>query len=124
MTQQRGHGGESLNDVRHTRASALWTVTAVAAVLLLVLVIFIAQNSQHTTVHFFGATWTTPLAVALLLAAVLGALVVLMAGALRIAQLRLAARRHVRAGERTSVAAADPTGAQQPVTDRPTDRGR
>jgi uncharacterized integral membrane protein len=121
MTQQPGPGAGSLREVRHTRTSAVWTAMAAAAVLLLVLVIFIAQNSQHTTVHFFGATWTTPLAVALLLAAVLGALIVLMAGALRIAQLRLAARRHVRAREHMSTA--DPDGQPEDrVTDQPSGR--
>ena len=87
-----------LRNARHTRTSSLWTVTAIAAVLLLLLVIFIAQNSQRTQIHFFGATVTLSLAVGLLFAAVLGALIVLLIGGLRILQLRLAARRHIRAG--------------------------
>ena len=85
-----------LKGVKHTRTSSVWTATAVAAVLLLVLVIFIAQNGERTRIHFFWATWTTSLAVGLLLSAVLGALIVLLVGVLRVAQLRLANRRHLR----------------------------
>jgi uncharacterized integral membrane protein len=84
----------------------MWTATAIIALLLLVLVIFIAQNGQRAHIHFFGATWSMSLAVGLLFAAVLGALIVLVAGALRIGQLRLAARRHLRGGSH-----ADPAGA-------------
>ena len=54
------------------------------------------RNSGRTRIHFFWATWTSSLAVDLLLAAVLGALVVLVIGGLRVAQLRLATRRHLR----------------------------
>ena len=99
MTSSPPNDNEApLRNARHTRTSSLWTVTAVAAVLLLLLVIFIAENSQRTHIHFFGATWSVSLAVGLLFAAVLGALIVLVIGGLRILQLRLAARRHMRAG--------------------------
>ena len=86
-----------IRNVRHTRTSSLWVATSAAAVLMLILVVFIAQNSGSTRIHFFWATWTSSLAVDLLLAAVLGALVVLVVGALRVTQLRLATRRHLRA---------------------------
>jgi len=48
-------------------------------------------------VTFFGAHWRAPLALDLLLSAVLGASVVLVFGAVRIVQLRRVARRHHRA---------------------------
>lgn len=92
----RDNRDSSLKGVKHTRTSSVWTATAVAALLLLVLVIFIAQNGERTRIHFFWGTWTTSLAVGLLLAAVLGALIVLLVGVLRVAQLRLANRRHLR----------------------------
>ena len=100
MRQDR-HIDSDTRGVRHTRTSSLWAATSTAAVLLLILVVFIAQNSGRTRVHFFWATWTSSLAVDLLLAAVLGALVVLVVGALRVTQLRLAARRHLRGHDAT-----------------------
>lgn len=79
-----------------TRASAVWTATAVAIVVLVLLAIFIAQNTRDVEVRYFTATGRAPLSVALLLATVLGMLVVLLAGAARILQLRMRARRAAR----------------------------
>jgi uncharacterized integral membrane protein len=76
-----------------TRASAVWTATAVAIVVLVLLAIFIAQNTRDVEVRYFTASGQAPLSVALLLATVLGMLVVLLAGAARILQLRVRARR-------------------------------
>lgn len=86
----------SLTDVRHTRASSLWLGTAIAVLVLLLLVVFLGQNSQRVAVHYLGFSGHFPLAVALLVSAVAGALVVLLAGGARVAQLRLASRRHLR----------------------------
>jgi lipopolysaccharide assembly protein A len=85
-----------LRDVRRTKASALWLATAVALVLLLLLAIFIAQNGQQVEVHFLGADGTVSLALGLLFSALAGAGVVLLIGVIRIVQLRLAGRRHMR----------------------------
>ena len=87
---------DDLREARRTRVSAAWLLTGLGALLLLLLVIFIAQNSQHVTVHFLGANGSMSLAVGLLAAGVAGALIVLLVGAVRITQLRLAARRHTR----------------------------
>lgn len=87
---------DDLHNARRTRVSAAWILTGLGALLLLLLVIFIAQNGQHVTVHFLGASGSMSLAVGLLAAGVAGALVVLLVGAVRITQLRLAARRHSR----------------------------
>jgi uncharacterized integral membrane protein len=67
---------------------------AVSAVVLLLLLIFILQNGHHADIAFFGAHASLPLGVALLLAAVAGALVVIIPGTGRIIQLRVTARRH------------------------------
>ena len=56
--------------------------------LLLVLVVFIAQNTQDVDVSFLGWSGQTPLAVALLIAASVGMAVAVAAGAARIIQLR------------------------------------
>jgi uncharacterized integral membrane protein len=46
------------------------------------------QNLRHTKVTFFTASGSVPLAVALLVAAALGGLLVLALGSIRIVQLR------------------------------------
>lgn len=85
-----------------TRASAVWTATGVAIVVLVLLAIFIAQNTKDVEVRYFTATGRAPLSVALLLATVLGMLVVLLAGAARILQLRMRARRAARSASASS----------------------
>ena len=85
---------ERLQKPRPTRASAAWTALAVGLALLVVVVVFILENLQDVKVTFFGLHWKIPLGLDLLLAAALGGAVVFAAGALRMLQLRLHARRH------------------------------
>ena len=92
---------EDKKGVPATRASAAWTALAVGLALLVVIVVFILENLQDVKVTFFGIHWKIPLALDLLLAAALGGAVVFAAGALRMLQLRLHARRH-RAGSKGS----------------------
>jgi uncharacterized integral membrane protein len=80
-------------EVRHTRISAAWTAVAVAALLGVSLIAFIVQNTHSVQIKFFGASGHIPVAVALLAAALAGALVVLGVGISRVAQLRISARR-------------------------------
>jgi uncharacterized integral membrane protein len=82
----------------HTRLSATWTGVVAALIVLVVLIVFIAENTQHSTVTFFGQHGSAPVAVLLLIAAVAGALIVVMVGAARLLQLRLADRRVRTAG--------------------------
>ena len=84
-----------------TRTSAAWTALAIGLALLVVMVVFVLENLQDVKVTFFGIHWKIPLALDLLLAAALGGAVVFTAGALRMLQLRLHARRH-RAGLKRS----------------------
>jgi uncharacterized integral membrane protein len=78
---------------RHTRTSATWAATAVVVLFLVALIDFIAQNTRHVRVEFFGLHGTIPVALALLASAVAGAIVVLAIGVARVAQLRLSMRR-------------------------------
>jgi uncharacterized integral membrane protein len=80
--------------VDRTRTGGLWVFVIAAAVVILLLLIFILQNTRQVEVALFGANPDLPLGVALLLAAVLGALIVALIGTARIIQLRLLARRH------------------------------
>jgi uncharacterized integral membrane protein len=79
-----------------TRVSGIWVASVAAVVVLLLLLIFILQNSESVKINFFGANPTLPVGVALLLAAVLGALLVALIGAARMVQLRRAARKMAR----------------------------
>ena len=63
------------------------------AVILLLLLIFILQNNTDVSVSYLGMHGHLPLGVALLLAAVCGVLLVVLAGTARIGQLRATARR-------------------------------
>ena len=82
---------------KHTRTSGLWVAVGFFAIILLLLLIFILQNGKTVDVSYMGAHGHLPLGVALLLAAVCGVLLVVLAGAARISQLRTVARRHRRA---------------------------
>jgi uncharacterized integral membrane protein len=79
-----------------TRVSGLWVASIAAVVVLLLLLIFILQNGDRVKINVFGANPTLPVGVALLLAAVLGALLVALIGTARVVQLRHTARRIAR----------------------------
>lgn len=67
--------------------------TGAALLFLVLLIVFMLQNSTKVEFHFLGMTGTIPLGMALLTAAVGGGVVVAMAGIARVAQLRMNARR-------------------------------
>ncbi|GAA2817183.1 LapA family protein [Crossiella cryophila] len=76
-----------------SRLGGLWSVFVVAAVVLLLLLVFILENSQDVQISYFGVAGTLPLGVALLLSAILGVLLVAVPGYARIIQLRRSAKR-------------------------------
>jgi lipopolysaccharide assembly protein A len=82
---------------KRTRASGLWIAVAIFAVVLLFLLIFILQNGRGVDISYLGAHGHFPLGVALLLAAVCGVLLAILAAAARMAQLHSNARKHRRA---------------------------
>jgi uncharacterized integral membrane protein len=98
--------------VRRTRIGGIWVAAALFAVVPLLLLIFILENSQSVSIGYFGAHGHLPLGVALLLAAVLGVLLVVIPGTARIIQLRITARRHRRLDTKppASPAATPPVG--------------
>lgn len=91
---------------RQTRLSGAWTALVIGIAALVLILVFILQNLQSVEVYFMFFHWHLPLAVALLFAMVLGAVVVLAFGAVRILQLRLVARR----ARRRSAQAGPPAG--------------
>ena|SRR5947209_13872664 len=82
--------------VRPSRLGGLWILLTSGAAVLLLLLIFILENGQEVEVAYFGAHGHLPLGVALLLAAIFGILLVVVPGAGRMLQLRMAARRQAR----------------------------
>jgi lipopolysaccharide assembly protein A len=78
---------------RPTRLGSLHVGLVVAAVALVLLVIFLVQNAHTVEVSFLGGHLQVSLAVAMLTASVAGALIVGAVGAARIGQLRHSAHR-------------------------------
>jgi uncharacterized integral membrane protein len=79
--------------LRGSRTSGFWAAVVALGLVLLLLIIFIAQNTRETTVSFLAWEGEVPVAVALLVAAVAGLFLAGLAGMLRILQLRRRVRR-------------------------------
>jgi uncharacterized integral membrane protein len=84
---------------RQTVAGRVWVSIGFAVVLLVLLIIFIAENSRDVTISFLGANGTLSLALAMLIAAVAGALITLLVGTTRILQLRREVHRQNKAAK-------------------------
>jgi uncharacterized integral membrane protein len=97
---QPAPGLTSTGKVRRTRVSAWWAGLIIAAVILIALLIFITQNSGRVSVQYLGAHGSVSLAVALLLAAIAGVLLVAVPGTARIVQLRQALKKNAGAAHR------------------------
>ena len=93
ITTSEGSSSPGRRAPRVTRASAAWVATGVALLLLILLIVFILENSTKVEVQFLGMSGTIPLGMALLIAAVGGGVVVGIAGVARVTQLRMNARR-------------------------------
>ena len=85
-----------------TRLSGVWAAVGCFTVILILLLIFILQNSRTVDVSYLGAHGHLSLGVAMLLAACCGALLVTFAGMARILQLRATARKHRRADRKAA----------------------
>ncbi len=79
--------------ITRTRVSGTWVAVIVAAIVLIFLLVFILQNLTTVTVNFLGFGGSLPLGVAMLFAAIAGAILVALVGTARILQLRRFARR-------------------------------
>lgn len=96
----RGGATSTEPAIGFTRAGALWSSLIAGFLILILLLIFIAQNTVSTAFAFFGWRWSLPLGVAILLAAVGGGLITVAVGTARILQLRRAAKKTHAAGSR------------------------
>ena len=84
--------------VKFTRAAALWSSLIFGFLILILLLVFIMQNTDSTTVNFFAWQASLPVGVAVLLSAVGGGLLAVAVGTARIVQLRRAAKKNLKAG--------------------------
>jgi lipopolysaccharide assembly protein A len=76
-----------------TRTSGAYKSLLGGAVVLALLLIFILENTKSVKISYLGTTEHMPLGVALLLAAVAGALIVGVVGSVRMLQLRRRVKR-------------------------------
>jgi uncharacterized integral membrane protein len=90
---QQGRRAVADDPLRASRTSRSWVYLTALVVLLTLLVVFIAQNTQRVEVSFLGWNGEPPLSVALLIAAVAGAALAVIVGGLRIWQVRRRVRR-------------------------------
>lgn len=87
-------GFDQRGRVSSGKVSMVWIGLIGTAIFLIVLIIFIAQNSHKVSLHFLGWSGQFSLALAILLSAVIGVLLVSIPGSLRILQLRRALRQN------------------------------
>ena len=95
-----GHGPDGgaaphPSDVKFTRTAALWSSLILGFLILIVLLIFITQNTESVTLTFLSWHLGLPLGVAILLAAVCGGLVTALVSAARMFQLRRVAKKNL-----------------------------
>ncbi|MEU4315022.1 lipopolysaccharide assembly protein LapA domain-containing protein [Nocardia sp. NPDC024068] len=80
-------------ELRRSRVGITWIALIVAALLGIVLLIFIIQNSESADVEMLFWSFSLPLGVTILLSVIAGALVMALVGGVRIIQLRRAVHR-------------------------------
>ncbi|MBP2455563.1 LapA family protein [Mycolicibacterium lutetiense] len=92
---------DKASEPKLTRAGALWSALILGFLVLIVLLIFIAQNTEPVPMAFLSWHWSLPTGVAILGAAVAGGLLTVAAGSARIFQLRRAAKKNFKAAQRS-----------------------
>lgn len=97
----RPAGFDERGKVKRGRISAAWVGLIVAALVLVLLIVFIAQNLDRATVHFLGLSGRAPVGLMLLIAVVGGVLLVAIPGTVRILQLRRALKANTPKDRRT-----------------------
>ncbi|MBB3051160.1 putative integral membrane protein [Prauserella isguenensis] len=96
MTHSRSSTDDDSGDattVSRTRSGGLWVGLIVAAIVLVLLLVFILQNLQRVQINLLGFNGHMPLAVAILLGVAAGAVLIAVPGTVRIMQLRRNVRR-------------------------------
>jgi uncharacterized integral membrane protein len=84
---------EPATEIPRTKTAVAYNSLIAGAIVLILLLVFILENTESVKISYFGVGFHLPLGVALLLAAIGGALIVGIVGTARIVQLRRHARR-------------------------------
>lgn len=87
------HRSEQLPDASGGKLGSAWVVLVLGALVTILVLIFIAQNTDATDVRFLGVEFSLPLGVLILFAAIAGALIMALFAGFRILQLRMRARK-------------------------------
>jgi len=82
--------------IERTLSGSLWVGLIIGAILLILLIVFIVENLGSVSIELIFGKARTPLAIGLLLSAVIGALLVAVPGTIRILQLRRELKRRMR----------------------------
>lgn len=85
--------GTSVTD--RTRAATTWVGLVIGAIVLILLLVFILQNLESVSVKILAWQIDFPLGITILLSAIAGALIMALAGGVRIIQIRRAAKRQM-----------------------------
>lgn len=85
--------GRAQRTVKGTRASALWTALAVGVLVLIAILVFVVQNGAKVKISFLWMHGSLALGIALLISAILGILLAMALGTVRMLQLRRMAKR-------------------------------
>ncbi|MFD4182610.1 lipopolysaccharide assembly protein LapA domain-containing protein [Rhodococcus sp. NPDC058514] len=85
--------GQPQPSLGHTKAAATWTGLVIGVLVLILLLVFILQNLDKVGLKLFFWEFSLPLGVSLLLAAIAGALIMALAGGVRILQIRRVAKK-------------------------------
>lgn len=92
-TRDRRHKDVELPDSAGGKLGSAWVGLVLGALVTILLLIFIAQNTESTDVNFLGWEFSLPLGVLILFAAIAGALIMALFAGFRILQLRMRARK-------------------------------
>ncbi|UVE95634.1 lipopolysaccharide assembly LapA domain-containing protein [Dietzia sp. B32] len=89
----RTHEQDALPDSSGGLLGSAWVGLVLGALVTILLLIFIAQNTASTDVRYLGLQFSLPLGVLILFAAIAGALIMALFAGFRILQLRMRARK-------------------------------
>jgi uncharacterized integral membrane protein len=101
-------GFDSRGQLRRTRAGGIWVGLIGSAIVLILLLVFILQNSQTVVIHFLSFTGHLSFAVTMLIAAVSGLLLIAVPGTVRILELGRALKKTARPDTAATTASPQP----------------
>lgn len=84
---------EQFPDAAGGKLGSAWVILVLGALVTILVLIFIAQNTDATDVRYLGVEFSLPLGVLILFAAIAGALIMALFAGFRILQLRMRARK-------------------------------